>query len=489
MKTKRVDKVGFKLILSLILVLLAAPARANGEQLFPQQSARPLQTDMGDDVIYLPLIPKNYPRLLTSFGVETLHLSDYVGKADEANVFWVRYGTFSWKDIEPVRNTPPAYIWDSVDETGLIEAAQNYQTIIAVIRYTPDWAVKYPGVYCGPIAQNSLNAFAQFMQALVLKYGKAPYNIKYWEIGNEIEVEVQPPEWSLADRGCWGEKDKPQYPYYGGEYYAEMLKRVYPAVKAVDPTAQILIGGLLLGCDPDYPLLPKDTCKSSNFLEGILSNQGAQYFDIVSFHSYAYFYNGAIHDTDFVNWVHKGGQVMGKVNFLRQVMAKYNTNKPLMLTEVALLCVPEYFPADCDPAGSDFFQAQADFVVSTYVRTWAADVKSTIWFTLENNGWRYSGLLEDINTPRPGYDAYKFMTTELQEAKYIGQTTSYPNVAAYKFSSPGKQIWVMWSTDNSQHNITLPINTDHVYDKYGGTITPVNGQIPVKSPVYLEIIP
>ena len=37
-------------------------------------------------------------------------------------------------------------------------------------------------------------------------------------------------------------------PYYGGGYYAEMLKIVYPQIKAADPEAQILIGGLLLFC-------------------------------------------------------------------------------------------------------------------------------------------------------------------------------------------------------------------------------------------------
>ena len=132
---------------------------------------------------------------------------------------------------------------------------------------------------------------------------------------------------------------------------------------------------------------------------------------------------------------------------------------------------------------------QADFVVSAYVRTWVAGVKSTIWYTLENNGWRYTGLLEDINTPRLGYDAYKFMATELGDAQYTGQDTTIPNVAIYKFSIPGKQIRVMWATDNNPHTYTLPINTDQVLDKYGATITPVNGQITIKSPVYLELIP
>jgi hypothetical protein len=37
---------------------------------------------------------------------------------------------------------------------------------------------------------------------------------------------------------------------FGGEYYGNMLKIVYPAIKSADPQAQVLVGGLLLDCDP-----------------------------------------------------------------------------------------------------------------------------------------------------------------------------------------------------------------------------------------------
>ena len=42
--------------------------------------------------------------------------------------------------------------------------------------------------------------------------------------------------------GCW---DDPEDAYYGGEYYAEMLKVVYPVIKEADPEAKVLFGGLL----------------------------------------------------------------------------------------------------------------------------------------------------------------------------------------------------------------------------------------------------
>jgi len=107
--------------------------------------------------------------------------------------------------------------------------------------------------------------------------------------------------------------------YYGGGYYAEMLKAVYPAIKEADPQAQVLIGGLLLDCDPTHPPEGKD-CKPSKFLEGILKNDGGDYFDIISFHGYppysgADIGGGLYNDVHHPYWESRGGVVLGKVDF------------------------------------------------------------------------------------------------------------------------------------------------------------------------------
>ncbi len=115
-----------------------------------------------------------------------------------------------------------------------------------------------------------------------------------------------------------------------------MLKQIYPAIKSVSPESKVLIGGLLLDCDPNNPPTGK-TCKASKFLEGIFVGGGAPYFDIVSFHSYVWGGNTTITDENSGNWPN-GGQVFGKVNFLRSVMSKYGVNKPLLMTEFAVIC-------------------------------------------------------------------------------------------------------------------------------------------------------
>ncbi len=127
-----------------------------------------------------------------------------------------------------------------------------------------------------------------------------------------------------------------------------MLKVVYPAIKAANPNAKVVIGGLLLDCDPANPPpgAPPGRCNSANFLKGILSNGGAPYFDYVAYHGYAWWWDGAgsnpplIVDETNTSWDHNGGVVVGKYNFLRALMTSFGVNKPIILNEAGLICPP-----------------------------------------------------------------------------------------------------------------------------------------------------
>ena len=441
---------------------------------------------------YMPLVNRGRPAPPNvgpaSIGSEMYGGQDptIMSRARGAKIRWTRVSGLDWKAIEPVRTNPPTYNWSSVDEASIQAMTANEIKVIAMVRYAPSWAQKYPGVSCGPIAENALDAFAQFMSAAVTKYSKAPYGIHYWEIGNEPDVDytlVAP----NSEFGCWGDENDA---YYGGGYFAMMLEKVYPAIKAADPSATVMPGGLLLDCDPTHPPAGK-TCKPANFLEGILRNNGkmngGNYFDMVSFHGYPV-YNGTMQlDEHYPSWESRGGVVLGKANFIREILAKYNVSKPLFHSEGSLTC-PEYFTNVCNPPGQDFYEAQADYVVWLYIRNWAADIKMTTWFQFID-GWRYDGLLDSAWNPKPSYNALRFLTTELGLMSYNKQITTYAPLRTYEFTSSSKKIWVIWSPDEQSHPFALPVGTLNVYDKYGSSITPVNNEISIESPVYVEITP
>ncbi len=435
-----------------------------------------------ESTIFLPLIARNFPPPPSVFGAETFKFTDpdVIQLAVNAKISWLRIPAFDWSVIEP--NAPVGgvhtYDWSQVPESSLENIAANHMYAIAMVQKTPSWAWKIPNKYCGPIAEAQLDDFAAFLQAAVHRYSKPPYNVHYWELGNEPDIDPSLVG-SNSGFGCWGDDDDP---YYGGGYYAEMLKAAYPAIKAADPDAQVLIGGLLLFCDPNDPDCSDP--KPPKFFEGILRNDGGNFFDIVSFHGYAYYSGGLIEDENFPGWDQRGGVVLGKAAFLREVMMNYGVNKPLLHTEGALLC-PDTNTLNCDETYQDI---KADYVVRLFTRVLADDFAGSIWFTLEGGGWRGSGLIGDASDPNPSYKVIKFMTRELADAQFLGKPLgSGGELRAYSFRVPGKRVWVVWSVDELTHNLTLPSGYTQVYDKFGDPVTVSGDVLEVKSPVYVEL--
>ena len=435
--------------------------------------------------VYLPLVSRNFPPPPTVFGAEALTFTDpaLIQLAVDARISWLRIPAFNWSEIEPTAPVDGVhtYDWNQVPESSLQNIADNHMYAIATVKMTPLWAQKYPGEYCGPIAESYLDDFAEFLSAAVQRYSQPPYNVHYWELGNEPDVDpdLLPDPYSVF--GCWGDDDDE---YYGGGYYAEMLKVAYPAIKAADPDAQVLIGGLLLDCDPGDPDCRNP--KLPRFFEGILRNGGGAYFDIVGFHGYSHYWDGVPIDENWPSWDQRGGVVLGKSNFLREVMTQYGIDKPLFHTEGAVLCA-ENNP-ECNPPGDAYENVKAEYVIWLYARALANDFESSIWYTLDGRGWRHGGLIGDTSDPNPAYDALRFMTQELAGADFLRQPeVENENLRAYEFSVPDKKVWVVWSADGVAHHLNLPAGYTQVLDMFGNLITPSDDSLGVKSPVYIEL--
>jgi hypothetical protein len=480
------------ILLALFGGLISQGQALGGAEPTPQN---PPELASSANPLYIPLIRKGYPAPPPVYGVELLSFAEWkLDKAMQANVNWVRNATFSWANIEPTAPNPGhTYNWNTVDNAGLIKASEAKLTVIATIKNAPNWAQKTPGLPCGPIASSAWQAFYDFVYNLVSIYSAPPFNIRYYEFGNEPDADpayIPPQLYSVF--GCWGNaKD----PYYGGGAYAEMLKWAYPAAKAANPQAIVMNGGLLLDCDPRYPPPGKD-CLPAQFLEGMLRNQGAAYFDILAFHGYPYYgtptagYPGyslgpQIVDENHESFAGSGGQLVGKVDFLRSVLGKFGVNKPIMMTEIALICTP---PLECDSPSVKFLELQADFVVQTYVRSWGLNLWGTTWYTLEDSQWRQTGLFSG-GTARPAYNSFVFMTNELKDATIGSPITQFNGLRGYEFTNVTKRIWVLWAPNGiTGIQISLPTNVYKIYDKYGNLITPIPNSITITHPTYIEFL-
>lgn len=439
-------------------------------------------------MIFLPLVMS--PWLDSTFGLEIATLSESVAeKAVEAGSAWARLSSLTWAFYQPVDNTE--FRIDTVLEQELITANQNGQKVILIIQKAPLWAREYADSVCGPIRLDMLDEFANFMRMVVQKYSQSPYNVKYYELWNEPDLPVTRDnpatiiDESNMPYGCLG---KWQESHFGGEYYAEVLKKVVPAMRAENPTVKIVLGGLLLDCDPNN--LNCGIPNMSSYFEGILLGGGGPYFDLVSFHGYNYFHPtiGPIQrEYEQDNWRDMGGQVEGKLKFLNEVMAQYNITKPIVMTEAGLLC------PNCSPLPEQFQQDKAEYVVWLYVRNWSKGIMATTWFTLDKGGWRGSGLLDTKNIPTPAYFAYKTMTHTLYAAVYTQEVNLAPNVRVFEFNR-GLKVWVLFSWDGTPKTINLTntpaSNPREIFDLYGnacnGTNCTVSGNwVTFDQPIYI----
>ena len=429
----------------------------------------------------LPIVIDQHPQLVneTVFGIEstkqiTADQSGFLEMVSAGSV-WFRRSGFLWSEIEASKGS---YDWSALAdfEEELILASEQKVQIIPVIRGTPSWAQIVPEQVCGPIKQENLIDFGNFLFSFVDRYSKPPYNLRYIEIWNEPDIsssKVSPD----SGFGCWGDEGDE---FYGGGYYAEMLRTVYPRVKETNPEMQIIIGGLLLDCDPENVPRHKIDCLSSKFFEGILKNGGGSYFDGVGFHSYDYAYGGYYYENP--NWhtaSDKTGPVLvAKAAYLNNLMEQFGiTNKFIINTETALLCVGE-----CNTEYYDL--ALAYYLTHSYAYAVTKDLRASLWFSIF--GWLGSGLLDRDLSLLPAYISFQFANQKIGNSQFIREINDFQGVRGLEFINEGGKIWILWSGDGGNYTIQLPARPESIWDAMGNpqpisvtlTITP--------KPLYLD---
>jgi hypothetical protein len=406
------------------------------------------------------IIPKNifgyeYGEILEEHGLDLMQA---------AGAAWVRRAGIWWPDVEPSKG---AYDWSQLEsfEEEFLRAYQNNMKVILIVRGAPEWAQADPPYNrtCGRIREEEFSSFAKFLHELVKRYSYAPYHVKYWEIWNEPDVDPalipEGNEWM----GCWGDS---QDPYYGGAYYAELLKAVYPEIKSANPEVKVLVGGLLLDCDPRNVPDHKSDCNPSNFLEGVLSSNGGDYFDGISFHAYdadhswlgGYFNSNWHSEADIT-----GPVLLAKLAFIKELLEEYDVvGKELINTEAALLCIYSE-KSVCE-------MTKAYYVVHSYVSAYSMGLDANLWYFWMD---RRAGLFERDLTILPSYETYSFAQDQLTDAAFRKEVPDYmPSVRVYEFQRSSGHFWVLWSMDGKRHIIELPGVPSSILDAFGRNRTP-----------------
>ena len=403
---------------------------------------------------------------------------------DQAGAGWIRVNGLIWSDVEPFEGRRD---WTTIQylENLLVDASEQGLKTILIVRSTPLWARIEQGSQCGRISEEKFQAFADFMTDLVNRYSVPPYNVKYWEIWNEPDVDPTIVRFDSI-YGCWGDQNDI---YNGGQYFGSLLKAVYPKIKSAQSDVKIVVGGLLLDCDPinppEWPLgsgLFRD-CSSSRFLEGILESGAADSFDAVSFHAYDYYGEklGAYGNLNWNStWNTTGPLVIKKVEYLLGLLTRFGVQKELLNTENALICGSS--EAICST--EDYDLTKAYYAAISLGAGRMLGLKANIWYSV--TGWRSSGLVSPTRKPLPVFDSYRFSIQELDQAVFQRAIDDYPGLSGYEFERDGSKVWLIWSLEDAGRTIRLLEAPDAVYDVFGAAQSTDRDLSVSLAPVYVE---
>jgi hypothetical protein len=438
----------------------------------PAQGSGIEATHVSTYTVFLPKVFSDYWHVAESpFGIQIYQVEPlYPQRIDHSGARWIRI-RLMWVQIERRNTAPDDYQWPASLDEGLAELSARNIRIILTLSHNPSWAATYPG---GPIDRVDLDELVEFMTAAVAHYSVPPYNVKYWEFYNE-------PDCGHELCGEFG------FSYWGHQpdAYAEMLAAVYQPMKAVDPEAQIVLGGLAYDwwIESGGPFV-------EGFLDGVLQNGGGDFFDVMNFHYYPAYH---------ARWDRYGMGIIGKTAYLREKLAEYGVSKPFICTEAGMRS---------DEAHGSSHELQSRYVVQVFVRSKAADLDTTIWFMIvdeEGPGTSKWGLLTPDLGPKPAYVAYQVLARQLALTEYVRTLdpaeTGSEQIEAYEFVSTddATRIVVAWTNDEHAYAMTLPVNELLMVTKYGEKVTirdgddgVVDGYVTVvvgPSPLYLRLSP
>jgi hypothetical protein len=245
--------------------------------------------------------------------------------------------------------------------------------------------------------------------------------VKYWQVENEWD---------------WRWKDTP-------EKFVEFLKVAYDAIKAADPEAKVVLGGIsklapdafhagLLGDRVELNgkvITPANLDQEKHFreeypLRTYVLEHGYPYFDIISFHQYGRY-----------------RAIDKEVEYLRSIMREQHYEKPLWMTEVGGPFVPygETYTED----------RQAQEVVKYYVTALGSGVEVLFWSTyIPTPEWGTAftnTALTDKGRRKPAYYSYKLMASKLRDATRVERLFGSPRGQLVRFTRrTGTPVYVGW---------------------------------------------
>ncbi len=289
---------------------------------------------------------------------------------------WVRYFV-SWPQLQP---TPAA-----IEPSALASFEQTFAQlppgtkVILDVVDSPRWETGSTDEHAPPANPND---YAAFVGALAQRFGT---KVAAYEIWNEEDA----PGW-------WTGAPNPAA-------YAQLLEATYPVVKAADPSATVVLGGL--------------TGNDYQFLEGIYKAGAKGSFDAVAVHTDTAC--NILSPYDFIRSTENNRLLPDSFLAYREVRAVMVANgdaKPIWMTEMSwrtteAVCSEGVWAGQKAEGVSE--EQQASYLRQAY-HCLAEDpyVQVALWYPLEDEGPVVSGLLRADGSRKPSFAAMRAYSRE-----------------------------------------------------------------------------
>jgi Cellulase (glycosyl hydrolase family 5) len=297
----------------------------------------------------------------------------YPGQITEAkslDVHWMRVFA-TWPDLEP---QPGVFAQDWLNYYDkLFRSVPRGTKLIVDIVNSPRWETGSSDEHAPPANPAD---YAAFIGALAHRWAG---HVAAYEIWNEEDA----PIW-------WTGAPNPAA-------YAQLLKAAYPAVKAADPSATVVLGGL--------------TGNDYSFLQGVYQAGGKGSFDAVGVHT-----DTACNVLSPYSFLRGSDNRMITDSFLayREVHATELANgdrSPIWMTEFSwattnAVCSAGVFAGQKQQGVSERSQA-AYLRQAFHCLKQDPYVKVALWFTMQDEGGTVSGLARGDGSHKPSYTAMR----------------------------------------------------------------------------------
>ncbi|HSW00114.1 MAG TPA: hypothetical protein VLI39_08080 [Sedimentisphaerales bacterium] len=270
-----------------------------------------------------------------------------------------------------------------------------------------------------PRSPEAIEGFCRYAEFVVRHFGK---DVRLYEVWNEWDIGI----------------GLPQRHNKGGspQDYFNLLKAVYPRIKAVDPGVTVIAGASTSGA------------VKKGWLEEVVKLGGLAFCDAVSIHSYNYSDKFPERGPEACSVWMTGVQAM---------LRTYNDGKDVLfyVTEMG-------WPTHVAKNGTDP-ELAASYLARLYLlaRT-SPSFKGIWWYDFQDDGWnpQYNednfGLVRPDLTPKPAYHVMADIAPLVAGGEFVGSLdTKDDSLRGLRFKVGAKDCWALWSADDKDRQVIL----------------------------------